>query len=241
MLQMGADVNMADHNGVIPLMCAVSDQHTPMGIIELLVRSGSRLTMHCLAGPTAGFTAAHLAMLYHKKALDYLLVLGMSPFMMTREVVPRTLRQLARDHELVDLYNRFGYLELVYSETINGNVRFIFEEILQHPCCVPPMLYLSRLPTTKLQELQTLVAGVNEKSKLMFSAFFDGTADDETSDQSEVFGPVAEELAECVVPTNAKSRKELKFVEGFIQARLLELAVASPMVKEESGAKRQKP
>jgi len=49
----------------------------------------------------------------------------------------------------------------------------------------------------------------------LFAAFFNGTCDDETSFQTEVFGPVAEELASTGVFPLSATRKALRDLEHF--------------------------
>jgi hypothetical protein len=49
--------------------------------------------------------------------------------------------------------------------------------------------------------------------RAVFASLFDETCDEETSFQTEVFGPVAEEIAAVVVYPKAIVRKKLRFIE----------------------------
>ena len=220
LLELGADVHMADQHGLTPLMRAVLDEETPMRIIELLVIHRSSSTLYS----ANGFTAMHLALIHNSRAFVYFLNCGMSPVVMTREAVPRSLHRIALERGYnVQMLNTLQFLEKMHREIVQGNVQFVLETILQKPAKVPPLLYILRFSKPKLVELRELLLQKLQLMVNMFACFFDETVDDETSMQTEVEGPVAEAIAEAGVPLLAKSRKELKCVYELITKRIKRL------------------
>ena len=73
---------------------------------------------------------------------------------------------------------------------------------------------LQGLTATYKQALFDWVESTLQEERAVFAALFNETCDMETSFQSEVFGPVAEELASMVVVPNATARSSLRYLEA---------------------------
>jgi len=74
------------------------------------------------------------------------------------------------------------------------------------------------LPCSKKKVMFGWVSRTLQNERSLFSALFNETCDEETTYQSEVFGPVAEELVHMMVMPNASARHLLRYLEE----RLLE-------------------
>jgi ankyrin repeat protein len=74
------------------------------------------------------------------------------------------------------------------------------------------VIYLS---ARQRKKLSTFVKHLLQAERAVFAAFFNETCDEETSGQTEVFGPVAEELASMAVFTKAATRRGLRALEFF--------------------------
>ena len=73
---------------------------------------------------------------------------------------------------------------------------------------------VSGLPYSKTKIMMEWVSAILHDERSFFSALFNETCDEETTYQTEVFGPVAEELAHMMVLTKASARHMLRYLEG---------------------------
>ena len=77
----------------------------------------------------------------------------------------------------------------------------------------PLAQWVALLSAAARAELTAWVSRALAAERVCFAAFFDETADEETSRQSEVEGPVAEELASMSVYPLAATRRLLRELE----------------------------
>lgn len=205
LLQNRASPDSLSTRGKTPLMLACEDTTIQPDFIRLLVEYNASMNLFNLNG----FTPFHSAISNNfEAAADLFLQLGIDPTIQTKENPPRTCFQIATSNPLA------SRLHFCYNAK-RGNIDSIKETILSENPIPPFNLWVHLIPLRKRDELRHWIDLTRALEQTMFATFFNETVDDETSMQSEVFGPVAELLAEHGTITSAKSRLEIKLLQLF--------------------------
>jgi hypothetical protein len=235
LLAKGADMNMPTGHEYTPLSQAVVSDNEEC--VELLLRLGARVNH----GGRENDTALLAAVFYFRHDIAMRLLecgadvnstntSGVTPLYAaattrnTRmfatlleygadiDAMPPNIRQVKLTTGVADLYET-----TVIARTMarNGEHQFFRSAVEAGHLTVPLVQWVPYLRRSALLELESWVKNALFLERASFAAFFDETCDDELSRQTEVEGPVAEELACMVAYPLAATRRMLRELEEY--------------------------
>jgi ankyrin repeat protein len=218
LLEYGASANQVGHHFKPPLYHAVytsnlHDSERSLKTCELLVSAGADVNVKSENGPSV----LHMAVALGKEEIVSLLVEHGADLSYVNHSGYDALA-VARTYEWPTISDRLERVQLVLNDCRGGNFKSLIQGIEEVGGSPVSFKQLRTLPVEVVAQLKTIVDGKVAMEVATFSALFSETVDDETSYQTEVEGPVAQELAAVNVSPCAETRRTYRALSAFLNA-----------------------
>jgi ankyrin repeat protein len=235
LLAKGADMNMPTGHQYTPLSQAVVSDN--IECVQLLLRLGANVNHGGRENDTALLAAVHywrndiaIHLLECGADVNLMNTSGVSPLYAAAlqgntsmfgtlleygadiDAIPPNIRHVKLTTGVADLYDT---TLLARTMARNGEHQFFRSAVEAGNLTVPLVQWVPFLERSALVQLETWVTDALFFERASFAAFFDETCDEELSMQTEVDGPVAEELACMVAYPLAATRRILRELEEY--------------------------